>query len=334
MIPKPDTPAWKGPLYGGVTQSLLTRFLECPFRFYLYAICGLVETKPDNENLIWGDVFHKGLEHYVKGDSLQISIDFMHKYLNERYPKAPPTFKYTTANMLKVYPIKNFASWGEIDTEVEFRQEHIIRGRLTSLRGKIDLLNKHRTKIGDHKGKGRNAQSETSIRRDIRTDLQMNLYAWSQGCISDWLYDVIKIPEQHYRAPARRAGESAEAWADRVFNTHKDYSYGFPIKTCPGVWINQIPHYQPESDIRLYMELTIFPIIEALWTWWDYVTSSDFDPNNPLCYNHIFYRKPVRLFDPSRTKMFECNYYSYLIGESSIEDLTPVKSFYAELSEE
>ena len=53
--------AWKGPLEGGITQSLLTKFLECPYRFYLYAGLGLEQPGEPEPNLIWGDICHKGL---------------------------------------------------------------------------------------------------------------------------------------------------------------------------------------------------------------------------------------------------------------------------------
>ena len=55
------TPLWKGPVIDGITQSMIGKFIQCPYRFYLYAILGKVDNKPLPDNLIWGDVTIKVL---------------------------------------------------------------------------------------------------------------------------------------------------------------------------------------------------------------------------------------------------------------------------------
>ena len=65
-LPKPDKPAWAGPLVGGLTQSIINRYLDCPFRFYLYAVLGLEDPAPDKANLMWGSICHYGLEQIIK----------------------------------------------------------------------------------------------------------------------------------------------------------------------------------------------------------------------------------------------------------------------------
>lgn len=346
----PPKPAWSGPYEGGITQSLITRFLECPFRFYLYAYCGLEEPKPFDERLIWGDTLHKGLEHYVRGDSLESSQAAMLAYQNEKYPRSPATFQYTTRNMLALYPRHKLESWGKILTEQEIDQKinigkaniHLYDNNCTvsipkhyqpvRMRGKVDMLAQDLSRFGDHKGKGKNASDPNSVKAELSTDHQMNMYAYAFGCIEEWIYDLILIPEDQPRSPPQRVGETPEAWADRIFFTHKDITNGFPIKQQPARWINQVPHFQPKQDILDHINFTIKPIMMRICDWWEHVNQPNFDPNNPEYYNAIFYRSPVRLFDPAKTRSFKCNYHSYLTGQSDFSSLTPIKGFYTELS--
>ena len=345
---RPEKPAWAGPYHGGVTQSLLSTFQTCPFQFYLYAYCGLEETKALEPNLIWGDILHKGLEHLVAGDSIDTATAKMLVYQNKEYPTAPRTYQFSTRNMLKCYPLHKLQSWGGIDTEQHIEQEIELSAKhycpitkllLTQtfpvkLRGKVDLVAKDRTKFGDHKGKGKHAPHIDSLREEINQDLQMNLYSYCLGHIEHWYYDVIRIPEAMPRTPTQKVSETPEQWADRIFFTHSDMMNGFPICKAPGLWMYQINHFQPKEENIYYFETTIRPLIHKLQMWWEYVTHPDFDPEDPTFYNAIFYRAPVRNFNPTSTYSFKCRYHSYLIGKEPIENLRQVKSFYPELEEQ
>jgi hypothetical protein len=358
----PPTPAWKGPFVDGITQSLMSTFLTCPFQFYLYAYCGLEESKQLEPNLIWGDILHKGLEHRVRGDSLEDSIDIMWNYQKTLYPTAPATYRYTTRNMLALYPIHKLESWGQIETEVSINttyevpayyrrsgSEYHYQNQLkwetppypsyhaftypepVRIRGKVDMLSQDRNKIGDHKAKGKFAAHPDSVKEELNQDLQMNLYSYFMGKIEHWFYDLIKIPEALPRTPPRKVSETPEQWADRIFHTYSDINNGFPIKKCPGMWFNQINHFQPEENIELFMRYTINPLIIKIIEWWEHVTHPKFDPLDPLWYNSIFYRAPVRNFNPTSTYSYKCRYHSFLIGKETFENLIPVRSFYPEL---
>lgn len=365
----PSKPVWEGPLKGGVTQSLLNNFLECPFRFFLKYYMGLQEPKATDERLIWGDCLHVGLEHKVKGDPIEKCTQIMHDYMDENYPTAPATYRYTTKNMLELYSTAKTDEWGGVDTEVDIQRpydlletvrisnltyENVLLNKcpqmLTApsvdpemsyvkchdilLRGKADMLAHNRKHIGDHKAKGRSAQSPEHTKKELNQDLQMNLYSFCFDYVNDWLYDIILIPEDRYDVPPRRVGEKPEAWADRIFYVHRAPTMGYPIANQPRRWINQTPHWQTTEMIENYMAYTINPIIMRLMSWWDHVTHPKFDPNDPTWYNAVFYRGPVRTFDPAKTKMFECNFYNFLIGEAPMDTLINVKSFYPELEEQ
>lgn len=330
----PPSPAWSGPEVGGITQSLVSTFITCPFQFYLYAYCGLQESKPLEPNLIWGDILHKGLEHRIRGDSLEDSITKMYHYQLKFYPTAPASYRYTTRNMLAVYPIKNLEKYGPIETEVGIDQPHLLHnGRTIKIRGKIDMLPSNHSMIGDHKGKGKHAASPDAIKAEISEDFQMNFYAHAKGNIENWIYDIIRIPEALPRTPQRKVSQSPEEWANWIFHTYSNVQFGFPIIKHPGLWTNQIPHFQPAEDIEWYVTTTINPLLEKICVWWDYVTSPGFDPMNPACYNHIFYKAPVRNFNPTSTYSYKCKFHAFLTGKEAFENLIRVPSFYPELEE-
>lgn len=361
-IPRVESPCWDGPIQGGVTQSILNRFSECPFRFYLWAVLGLKDPEPIDERLIWGDTLHVGLEHLIKGHSLEESIKIMVKYLYETYPSAPGTFEFTTANMLSIYPVDNLKSWGKINTEVDLKMDYsfltkerikpehvaavhkklglvsdvdLIHERLTKvhLRGKADMVSEDGKFLGDHKGKGRSAPDPAKTKKELKYDIQMNLYAHILGGIEHWLYDIIKIPEDQYRTPPKRVSETNKEWADRIFYSHRDITNGFPIAKVKQVWFNQTPIFHPKQENQQFMDYTINPMILKMIDYWEIVSSPNFDPNDPTMYGPLFFRGPIRFFDPSRTFKFECSFYKYLTGDRELEDLVKIENFYPELED-
>jgi len=338
-IPKPDKPAWEGPIKGGITQSILIRFCECPFRFYLYAYCGLKEQEPPHENLVWGDILHKGLEHFIQGDSISVCIQAMKDYQAERYPIVPPSYMHTTANMLAMYPRDRlFATYGEFDTEVDLKAVFPIithNGRWeVKYRGKTDFVAKNKSVFGDHKCKGRTYPSDTL--KELGHDLQMNLYGKIMG-IENWIYDLIMIPEEQYKFPDRGLNESPAQWIYRVFYTHsnpRDIEWGFPISKQPTRWITQLPYYQSKEDMDAYFNFTTGPLSLRMLEFWELVNDPNFDPNDPKWYGPAFYQMPARMFDPSRTDKFKPHFHGILTEQIDFSDLVRVHDFYPELVHE
>lgn len=334
MIPHPPTPAWQGP-QAGITQSLLIRYLECPFRFYIYAYCGLQEPE-DHLNLIWGDTLHKGLEHLLRGDMLLSSIEAMKEYQYKNYPTAPATYEHTTREMLCLYPASTLINkYGPFETEVKLNEDVVLRFKShqheelikVKFRGKVDVFSP--SILLDHKCKGRLYPMETQ--NELVEDLQMNLYAYITES-ENWLYELIQIPEAAYRCPERNR-QSPKEYAKHIFYNHSDILNGFPIANQRNRWICQIPHYKSMEEIHKYFQFTIAPIVHRLCLYWEHITSSDFDPNNPACYNHLFYKLPARVFDASRTDKYKCHYHSVLTNQATYDSLTPVTNFYSELTE-
>lgn len=365
IIPYPSKPVWDGPypttdpklnLRRGVTQSLLIRFMECPFRFFLYAFCGFQEPKPPHENLVWGSMMHKGLEHLIRGDSLAQSIQAIYDYYQQEHPTSPEENLYTCYEMLKLYPLDKFKHWNNPITEYKLvlpitvtqdplrlslpdplgspdlltgpQQDVLIQRepREVLIRGMADVTDF--TRLCDHKCKGRIYPQETA--EELGEDFQMNIYTYALKTY-EWQYDLIQCPLGAYRAPEKRGLETAQAYANRIFHEHTDSAWNWPVSRHLYNWICCIPYHTTPERNEYYYQTTIQPWINRLCDWWDLVTSPSFDPNDPACYNTIFYRNPARVFDPSRTDKFKPHFHGILTDTDTFDSLIKVKSFYPEL---
>lgn len=326
--------AWPGPIEGGVTQSLISRFLECPYRFYLYAGLGLDDPEEFEVNLAWGTIFHYGLEQLIAYPKTVNQLDEdewldlfskIKAFIAKEYPSAPSSFLYSICSMLKLYD--DSYKTEPYKTEQKFNVAYTTRrGLKCNLRGKVDGINQSKTILVEHKCKGKIDIQQTRLETPL--DLQALLYCYVNGP-RRIIYDLIRIPEAQWKLPDRRMNEKVSAYIERLFKTHTGDDY--PIRQKKHLWIQQCDLSIDNEEIDNLLNFTLNPLIERLWRWYEHVSQPGFDPDNPEFYNDVFYRTPIRHFDPGKTQKFKCSYHAYLTGEMTLSELVPVKSFYAEL---
>ncbi len=329
---------WPGPLHAGITQSLINRFLECPYRFYLYACLGLEELGEPEPNLIYGDTGHKGLEHIIRrpyrmidfspDDWVEIDSE-IDAHISKYWPMAPATFPISIKRMIRLYDDSYKDEHGPFVAEKEFAIPYLTsHGHNVTLRGKIDGIADDGFMV-EHKFKGR--FEPKYIRQEIQVDQQLMIYSHVSGSRSG-IYDTIKIPDTQWAKPPQRKMERPSSYINSLYD---DREWGdYPISRKRHLWISQIPYDLESDDITKYFQFTVDPLIDRICKWYEHVQQPGFDPDNPKFYNHIFYKTPVRHFNPSNTEMYKCNYYNYLTGQITLDDLVPVKAFYAELKQE
>lgn len=334
-LPKPDKPAWAGPLDGGITQSLINSYLDCPFRFYLYTVLGLVDPENINQNLIYGSIGHRGLEHILstKTPVAEFSpqekdelLEVMQEYTKKNYPQAGSTFTYSAYQMCLLYDDTykledNFKA--EVKLDIPYTTP---KGNKVTIRGKVDGLGT--TKIAEHKFVGRTDPMQSRLETPV--DLQVNIYMYFTGT-TECIYDKILIPDTQYRAPQKRQMERAQAYVKRIFFDH--YYDSFPVSRNRHIWLDQFRFYRQPEQLQTYIDYVVNPLIDNICEYWQIVSDPNFDPNNPAHYGPLFWIKPIRTFDASRTEKYKCNYYNFISGEYTIDNLVPAQ-FYAELLDE
>lgn len=330
---------WKGPVEGGITQSLIQKFLECPYCFVLYYGLGLEESTILNQNLLWGNLFHKGLE--IALPRKENMIDIMPEILTvlkeeqKQWPYINLSTIYSVRNMLLLYDESFKYEYDEIVTEKQFREQYRtkVRGVPCSLMGKIDGLATHeesgRRVLLEHKTKG--YYDKMSFRHEAEEDVQVNLYCHITD-VREIIYDNILIPETSWNAPQPHVGERMEHYINRIYKLHKFGNY--PVEKNSLHWLDQYSFSLEEEEHQLFMKTVIDPQIEAITMLYDYTNNDSFDPHNPDCYNHLFHKRPLRMFDPARTDKFKKNYYNLLTDQIGLENLVPVKELFKELKGE
>jgi hypothetical protein len=328
---------WKGPSEG-LSQSLISKFLECPFRFYIYAILGLEEDRPPNINLVWGNGFHKGLEKLFDfyqtnpegefNEALNYVWPFILEEVNKysKETQLPTTVPHSIKEMIKIYPLPQ--EIGQIESEVTFTYPFTLpSGREVSFRGKVDGLGP--TTLIEHKCKGKFDSLQTF--KETAYDLQTNLYCWIQER-EKIVYDLIRIPEAQYFSPKPSQHELPENFTYRLFHNYNGKNY--PVKRFRKYWIDQLTIHLPRFQQLSVVNHTIVPLAERIYDWYEYVTQPGFDIENPKWYNGTFYKTPIRHFDPGKTEFYKCNYWDFLVGDQEMECLKPVKSIFTELEEQ
>jgi hypothetical protein len=331
---------WKGPKEG-LSQSLINKFLACPFRFYLYAIRGVEDDRPNNLNLIWGNAFHKGLEkvfeYYLRNpqkdkhpnpEALEYVEPFIKEDLLQHQGETaiPATTLYSILQMIAIYPLP--PETGNIEPEQVFEYPFTLpSGREVTYRGKADGIGLGT--LVEHKCKGKFDALQTL--QETPYDLQTNLYCWvlEAGHVR---YDLIRIPEAQYYQPPCPVREKPSDFVYRLFHNHNGKNY--PIKRYRKYWIDQLSIPMNRRLILKNVEETIIPLTERIYDWYEYVTQPGFDFEDPKWYNGQFYKTPIRHFDPGKTEYYKCDYWDYLVGDQDLDCLRPVKSFFTELEDE
>ncbi len=241
---QPSPHAWQGPQVDGITQSIINDFMGCPKSAYIKLILCLEDDEPPHPNLIWGDAYHVGLEHLIRGSSLTDSIIKMQQHLASEYPMAPPSYKYSLTRMLKLYDLSGLEGTWETEVQID---EYINGFRF---RGKMDGIcfdhPLYRPYMAEHKCKG--YTDPVLCREEIKQDLQCNLYMRIHDC--EWVaYDLIKIPDVQKYGPQKGFADTSESYITKIYQGPiGSYNNMYPINKHRTKWIHQEPLFIPKEE--------------------------------------------------------------------------------------
>jgi hypothetical protein len=146
-------PLWKGPEsdheQGGITFSLLSRFLNCRERFRLLVVEGLRSRDRFNHRLSYGDLWHLAEETFATGGDVDAALYAHAQGLARRYPNDQEHINLYYQVCKVQFPIylnywarqPDTVSRTNLLSEVAFSVPYTLpSGRVVRLRGKWDSV--------------------------------------------------------------------------------------------------------------------------------------------------------------------------------------------------
>ena len=297
---------WQGPdssgPQGGITQSLVGRFLSDRERFRLLTVLGLKASEGWSHKLGFGSMFHVCEEH-AAGD-WQSALTAHCQKEADAHPFDRHTIEHWWAVCLQQFP--TYQQWWSqhpqtregtpMFREQEFRVPYKLRwsGRVVYLRGKWDGADLCQDGIWQLEHKTKGDLDAHKIARQLRLDLQTMFYRvamdsdpWggfeSEGHyasdqpphkVKGVLYNCIRRPLSGGKGTIRQLqptksnplGESRDAFYQRV---------GKYIRDDPGHFFMRFESEVSEADVERFRLLCLDPILDQVCDWWSAVNGGD-----------------------------------------------------------
>lgn len=193
------TPLWTGPngsgSQGGITYSLLCRFLVCPERFRIHAMEGLRPAEGFNHRLEYGNMWHVCEETYAKYNKPSNKLDTQTAVMTElrgyaeklcrQHPMAQEQVEHWY-NVCKVqFPeyVKFWAKHPDQQARTPLLQEQVFdvpyklpSGRTVRLRGKWDSVDLVDGKVWLMENKSKGEVDAEALQRQLTYDAQTMMY--------------------------------------------------------------------------------------------------------------------------------------------------------------
>lgn len=315
LAPKP---IWDGPedssKSGGVTQSLLGRYLACPARFKALVIDNLKPRDKFEHRIQYGNLFHLCDELHSKNLNWEIGLKKYVENLLIHYP-------FNQVEILKWWRVCQVQFsvyldyWRDFhNNSVSLLQEEVFHvpyklpsGRVVYLRGKWDaIILDNGLWVYDTKTKSE--IDKEKIERRLKYDLQMMFYAialreyckieskkYSIPCpleepIRGIKYNVIRRPLSGGEGDIKQTQKETE---DQFFDRLKGVIDGTGVKrtgdnyTGPSVWFARWESEVGASDIEEFEKNTLIPCLERLCTWYEVILEGNTEKMMPASFQHF-----------------------------------------------
>lgn len=332
---KPKQPIWEGPEsdgpQGGVTQSLLSRFLVCRERFRLLVVEGLTEADTFNHRIEYGTMWHlceEALAAESSGPAWEYKLKQYAQHLCQRYNTQQEQVRhwYHVCRVQFPHYVQYWKKHPDVKErtpllqEVAFRVPYLLpSGRTVYLRGKwdaVDIIGKGK-KAGIYlqENKTKSVIDEVQLKGQLRFDLQTMLYLvalethiQANGPLSkqsDGLplkgvrYNVIRRPlsggkgtiRKHQPTKSNPQGETDEEFYGRLSDIIKEDPASFFVR-----WRVEVS----PADIEVFKQQCLNPVLEQLCDWWHIIQRSaePFEGEEAAALTGIHWRTPYGLWNP------------------------------------
>ena len=291
-------PVWDGPesdtSNGGITFSLLSRFLTCRERFRCLVVEGLKPADTFNHRLEFGNMWHVCEEALaLANDSKESLGETANRWtarltvhardLAQRYPFQREQIDHWYRVCLALFPlyVEHWSKHPDVTERTPLLQEQVFSvpyslpsGRTVILRGKWDSVNLIGTGKEDgifiQENKTKSQIDERKIVRQLRYDLQTLMYLIA---LKRW----VELGETHlakgtqlapingvrYNVVRRSAHKTPESMLKKV---HEDAGNG-----RIGEWFARWKVEITPQDVETFKRECLDPILENSCWWWDVV---------------------------------------------------------------
>jgi hypothetical protein len=331
------SPLWSGPCdlgpQGGITFSLLSKFLSCRERFRIAVVEGLRPVDAFNHRIAFGDAWHICEESLAwrdpdgvvdSGDKpWEAPLLYWGQQACKQYPTAAEQVDHWYNVIRVTFPLyvdywakhPDMIARQPLLSEQSFSVPYRLpSGRTVRLRGKWDSVDL----VGEGKGariilqenKTKGDVREAQLRRQLRFDLQLGIYLvalrytqmdsyepWGRLAIGGVRYNVVRRPLSGGKGSIVRhkpTKSNPEGESKEAFFLRlRDI-----IAASPQDYFMRWDVGITPSDILKFRRECLDPILEQLCDWWEAMQDCDgdyFKPPTPHGYVH--WRHPFGVFD-------------------------------------
>lgn len=306
-----SSPLWAGPCgdgpNGGITFSLLSRYLTCKERFRIHTIEGLRPTPAFNHRLEYGSMWHLCEEHDANSQlgagAWEAPLKEYTQGLCKKYPMAQEQIVHWYEVCLRQYAV--YSAHGHnghgsngakvLMPEACMDEVRILpSGRQVRLRGKVDNI--HSLQSGEHAGvwvtdhKTKGEIDENQIHRQLKFDLQTMLYRVMVGSYIDKHVSVAKPAKDkrpywgpqpvrgvHYnviRRPLSGGRHTIRQRQNETAEAFYDRLAGL-FEEDPNYFFVQWRVDLSQEDVEEFLRTCLDPLLENLcddYEWWTHPT--------------------------------------------------------------
>lgn len=331
-----DNPLWRGPCgagpLGGITQSMIVRFLSCRERFRLRYICGLEPHDKWTPSLGYGNMWHACEEGHAKdGNWQQKAITHFNEQLRLYPLQREEIVKWFNVCCVQ-FPeyVKFWSTHPDVLNRTPLMQEQVFdvpyslpSGRTIRLRGKfdsVDLITDEVTgPIGGiylQENKTKGDVDRSRIERQLKFDLQTMMYLialkleqnkqyFDCGLIGTPVslladikgvrYNVVKRDcpiKQHVGRQLKAGWKEGETTEHWMERLRTEY-YGAE----PQEYFLRIRSEVSARDIEVFRETCLDPLLETICWWYDSITGVPYTmTSDHLVIRSMNYRTPFGVY--------------------------------------
>ena len=300
-------PVWSGPESdapnGGITYSMLSRFLVCRERFRLMVVEGLKPADAFNARMEFGNMWHVCEENHAKvveeqKQTGEVKVGYLPPLrdycaqLGRKYPLQREQIQHWFDVTQALFPVyaHHWSRHPDVKDRTPLLQEQVFHvpyklpsGRTVWLRGKwdaVDLIGKGKAAgVYIQENKTKSSIDGQKIARQLSFDLQTMLYLTA---LESWPRHFADKPilGVRYNVIRRSAHKSVESMMKKV---HEDRDAG-----RIGEWFARWNVPITPADVAKFRQQCLDPILEQLCDWWQFWLGNEMYKNRNLHWRHPF----------------------------------------------